>query len=234
MNRKILKTAFRASTPITISYLFVSMAYGMVMENAGFAWYWSLLTSLTVYTGAFQFVLVTFMSSGASLLTVGLTAFFMNSRQTFYGLSFIHDFKRMGWRYPYMVHTMTDETYAVNCALRDNDDMANADDTERQHVMFYVALFSRISWMLGAVAGGMLGQLIPVQPEGIDFCMTALFIVIFMEQWKSYCSHIPAISGLLVAIVFLLLLGADRFMLPALIAVTAILLLARTHIQVKT
>ena len=117
MKKKVIQTAIRQSLPITCSYLFVSMAYGIVMEEAGFAWFWSLFTSLTVYTGAFQFVLVTFLSSGASIVTVALTALFMNSRQVFYGLSFIEDFRNMGKKYPYMIHTMTDETYAVNCAL---------------------------------------------------------------------------------------------------------------------
>lgn len=93
------------------------MAYGIMMEDAGFKWYYSLLVSLTVYTGAFQFVLITFLSSGASIITVALTALLMNSRQSFYSLTFLEDFKKMGKRMLYMIHTMTDETYAVNCTL---------------------------------------------------------------------------------------------------------------------
>lgn len=99
------------------SYLFVAMAYGMMMQEAGFAWYDSLLASLTIYTGAFQFVLITFLSSGASVLTIAVTALLMNSRQAFYSLSFVDEFKKMGRKMPYMIHTMTDETYAVNCTL---------------------------------------------------------------------------------------------------------------------
>ena len=90
------------------SYLFVSMAYGIMMEEAGFAWYVSLAVSLTVYTGAFQFLLITFLSSGASLLTIAVAAFLMNSRQTFYSLTFVDTFRKMGKRMPYMIHTMTD------------------------------------------------------------------------------------------------------------------------------
>lgn len=99
------------------SYLFVAMAYGMMMQEAGFAWYDSLLASITIYTGAFQFVLITFLSSGASVLTIAVTALLMNSRQAFYSLSFVDEFKKMGRKMPYMIHTMTDETYAVNCTL---------------------------------------------------------------------------------------------------------------------
>ena len=114
--KEVLKQAFVKALPITGSYLFVSMAYGLMMPEAGLSWFWSLFTSLTVYTGAFQFVLVTFLSSGASILTIALTALFMNSRQFFYGLTFVEDFKKMGKRYPYMVHTMTDETYKAENA----------------------------------------------------------------------------------------------------------------------
>ena len=113
-----MKHAFIKSIPILCSYVFVSMAYGIMMEEAGFHWYYSLLISLTVYTGAFQFVLITFLSSGASILTIALTALLMNSRQTFYSLTFIDEFKKMGKRLPYMIHTMTDETYAVNLTLQ--------------------------------------------------------------------------------------------------------------------
>lgn len=117
MNKTIIKYAFIKSLTIMCSYLFVSMAYGVMMEEAGFGWLYSLLISMTVYTGAFQFVLITFLSSGASLLTIMLTALLMNSRQIFYSITFLDDFRKMGKRKLYMIHTMTDETYAVNCTL---------------------------------------------------------------------------------------------------------------------
>lgn len=168
------------------SYLFVVMAYGMMMQEAGFAWYDSLLASLTIYTGAFQFVLITFLSSGASVLTIAVTALLMNSRQAFYSLSFVDEFKKMGRKMPYMIHTMTDETYAVNCTLTEQGE-------ERRGIMFFVALFSRCYWMIGAVAGGVLGSLIPFELEGIDFCMTALFVIIFIDQWEKAKDHFPAL-----------------------------------------
>ena len=115
--RELARYSFMKSIPILCSYLFVSMAYGILMEESGFPWYDSLLVSLTVYTGAFQFVLTSLLSAGASVITIGLTACFMNSRQTFYSLTFVDVFNRMGKRKPYMIHTMTDETYAVNCTL---------------------------------------------------------------------------------------------------------------------
>lgn len=222
-----LKQAFVKALPIIGSYLFVSMAYGLMMQAAGFGWGWSLFTSLTVYTGAFQFVLVTFLSSGASLATIGITALFMNSRQFFYGLTFVDDFKQMGKRFPYMVHTMTDETYAVNCTMLPSE----RDEKSRCNIMFFVALFSRLSWMIGAVAGGAIGQLLPVELEGIDFCMTALFVTIFIDQWRHAGNHIPAVLGLAVGVILLFLVGADYFLLPTLVIVSGLLLMFQKNIE---
>ena len=214
----ILKTAFVKSIPIFCSYVFVSMAYGMMMASAGFPWYDSLLVSLTVYTGAFQFVLITFLSSGASLITLALTALLMNSRQSFYSLTFLKEFKQMGRRKLYMIHTMTDETYAVNSTL-------DLPKKEKEDTMFLVALFSRCYWMIGSVLGGILGQIIPFDLTGIDFCMTALFLIIFIDQWEKAEKHTPALTGLGIGILCLLIFGENRFMLPALLMVSALLLL---------
>ncbi len=213
-----LKTAFVKSIPIFCSYVFVSMAYGMMMASAGFPWYDSLLVSLTVYTGAFQFVLITFLSSGASLITIALTALLMNSRQSFYSLTFLKEFKQMGRRKLYMIHTMTDETYAVNCTL-------DLPKKEKEDTMFLVALFSRCYWMVGSVLGGILGQIIPFDLTGIDFCMTALFLIIFIDQWEKAEKHTPALTGLGIGVICLLIFGENRFMLPALLIVSALLLL---------
>ena len=132
-NIKLIKKVFIKSLPIMCSYIFIGTAYGMMMQNAGYKWYYSLLASLTIYTGAFQFVLITLLSSGASLLTIGLTAFLMNSRQSFYALTFIDVFNKMGSKKVYMINTMTDETYAVNCSLNETGE-------EKQKLMFGVAI----------------------------------------------------------------------------------------------
>ena len=215
MQKETIKKAFLKSIPILCSYVFVSMAYGITMEEAGFAWYQSLLISLVVYTGAFQFVLISFLSGGTSIITIAVTAFLMNSRQTFYSLTFVDEFKKMGKRFLYMIHTMTDETYAVN--LR----------KEKEDMMFVIAFLSRCYWMAGTIAGGVLGQLIPIKLEGIDFCMTALFVIIFIDNWEKTKNHAPAILGLIIATLCLIIAGARSFMLPSLILVSGVLLLMR-------
>mgnify|MGYP000094890664 FL=1 len=219
ISKETWKLAFVKSLPIMCSYFFLGAAYGIMMEETGFPWYVALLLSMTVYTGAFQFVLITFLSTGASLLTIAITALLMNSRQSFYSLTFLNDFKRMGKRKLYMIHSLTDETYAVNCTLE-------LPRKEKEDTMFGVALLSHFYWMAATVAGAVLGQLIPFELEGIDFCMTALFVIIFMDQWKKASSHIPALAGLTCGIVCLLIFGQSSFILPALLLVSGILFFA--------
>ena len=129
----------------------------------------------------------------------------------------VDEFKKMGKRMPYMIHTMTDETYAINLTLE-------SEGPEKEDTMFWVAFFSRCYWMIGSVAGGVLGQIIPFDMEGIDFCMTALFLIIFVDQWEKNKNHVPAILGVSVAFICLLIVGAQNFMLPALMIVSGILL----------
>lgn len=219
ISKETWKLAFVKSLPIMCSYFFLGAAYGIMMEETGFLWYVALLLSMTVYTGAFQFVLITFLSTGASLLTIAITALLMNSRQSFYSLTFLNDFKRMGKRKLYMIHSLTDETYAVNCTLE-------LPRKEKEDTMFGVALLSHCYWMAATVAGAVLGQLIPFELEGIDFCMTALFVIIFMDQWKKASSHIPALAGLTCGIVCLMIFGQSSFILPALLLVSGILFFA--------
>lgn len=219
ISKETWKLAFVKSLPIMCSYFFLGAAYGIMMEETGFPWYVALLLSVTVYTGAFQFVLITFLSTGASLLTIAITALLMNSRQSFYSLTFLNDFKRMGKRKLYMIHSLTDETYAVNCTLE-------LPRKEKEDTMFGVALLSHCYWMAATVAGAVLGQLIPFELEGIDFCMTALFVIIFMDQWKKASSHIPALAGLTCGIVCLMIFGQSSFILPALLLVSGILFFA--------
>lgn len=219
ISKETWKLAFVKSLPIMCSYFFLGAAYGIMMEETGFPWYVALLLSMTVYTGAFQFVLITFLSTGASLLTIAITALLMNSRQSFYSLTFLNDFKRMGKRKLYMIHSLTDETYAVNCTLE-------LPRKEKEDTMFGVALLSHCYWMAATVVGAVLGQLIPFELEGIDFCMTALFVIIFMDQWKKASSHIPALAGLTCGIVCLLIFGQSSFILPALLLVSGILFFA--------
>lgn len=218
MNRE-LKYALGKTIPIMFSYLFLSMAFGIMMNQAGFPFYWAYLVSLTVYTGAFQFVIVSFLSAGAGIATIALTALAMNCRHMFYGVTFLKEFKSMGKRYPYMIFSLTDETYALYCSLEYPEEL------DHYQVMVDIAWLSRVYWLIGTLVGALLGQIIPFDFEGVDFCMTALFVTILIDQWKKTEDHAPAVIGGVSAVVFLLIFGASRFMLPSLMVTTALLLI---------
>lgn len=215
---EVLKYSFIKSIPVLCSYIFLGLAYGILMEKAGFGWGWSLLISFVVYTGAFQFVLISLLSAGTSILSIAITALFMNSRQLFYSISFVKDFNSMGKAKPYMIHSLTDETYALNTTLE-------LEGEDRHKVMFALAVMCQCYWCIGAVLGGLIGLLIPFSTEGIDFCMTALFVTILVDQWEKAKSHFPAILGLVVSIICLYVFGADKFMLPSLLIVSTILVI---------
>ena len=174
--KKEVKFAFVKTSPIMVSYFFVSCAYGLVMAQGGFGWVWSMLCSTFIYTGAFQMVLASFFASGAAFVTVILTCVFMSARQIFYGLTYVEDFKKTGKKLPYMIHTLTDETYALLNSITEYPK-----DMKKENIQFYIQLFSQLSWIAGSVSGGLAGNLIPSSVTGIDYALTALFITIVVD-----------------------------------------------------
>lgn len=217
---KEMKFALIKTTPIMVSYFFVSCAYGLVMAQGGFDWLWSALCSVFIYTGAFQMVLASFFATGASIITVLLTCAFMSTRQIFYGLSYIDDFKKTGKKLPYMIHSLTDETYALLNSITEYPQDLNQAKTQ-----FYIQLFSQISWVIGSIVGGVAGNLIPANVAGIDYALTALFITIVVDQWKNTKDHRPAVIGGVCSVIFLLILGTQNFLLPSLLVTSGLLVL---------
>lgn len=222
--RQTIRYAWVQSLPVLFGYVFLGCAFGILMEEAGYHFWWSALVSVVVYAGSMQFVLVPFLSAGTALPTVAAMTLFVNSRHLFYGLSFVEKFKKMGKKGLYMIFSLTDETYSVLCSLK------APEGVDEKKASFLISLLNQCYWVLGSVAGGLIGQLLPVDFTGIDFSMTALFVVILLEQWRTFPSHIPAAAGMLSALLFLLLFGPDRFLLPSLAATVFVLLLCRRQI----
>ena len=198
-----------------------------MLQREGYNVVWAFLISTFVYAGSMQFVLIPFLGTGVGLFTVILMTLSVNSRHIFYGLSFIKKFKCMGKAYPYMIFALTDETYSLLCSTKIPEDL------DEKKVFFGIALSTHIYWILGSVIGSLLGELITFDTTGIEFAMTALFVVIFIDQWIAAKNHIPAATGLLCGIVSLLVFGPSSFILPALIASIVIILAARNLIQTK-
>ncbi len=214
------KFAFRQSLPVLFGYLFLGSAFGIMLYEAGYNWIWAVFISLVVYAGSGQFLLVSLISSAASIPTVAFMTLFLNSRHIFYGLSFIEKFKKGKWRYPFTIFTLTDETYSVNTSFS-----TVPKGVDEVRARFLIGEFDHAYWILGSVVGSLLGQKIPIDFTGIDFSMTALFVVIFinlMTEQKGRMKFV-GIIGIFSAVICLLIFGADKFLLPSLIITVAVL-----------
>lgn len=220
-----IRFAFLQSIPVMLGYLFLGFAFGLMLQNAGYSYLWAFLSSVVIYAGSMQFVLVTLLSGGASLAYAAVMTLFINGRHIFYGLSFVEKFRKMGKAYPYMVFSLTDETYSVLCGLKVPEGMCE------QKVSFWISLFDQFYWVVGSVSGALIGQLVSFDATGVDFSMTALFVVIVLNQWMERKEHRPALIGLGVGLGTLLLLGAERFLLPALMVSMMILLAIRPMME---
>ncbi len=219
-----IRFAFQQTIPVMLGYIFLGMAFGLMLHNAGYHFLWAFAISLCVYAGSLQFLLVTLLSGGAGLLYSAMMTFFINGRHIFYGLSLVEKYRKMGKRYPYMIFSLTDETYSILCRTK-----VPADLNENQ-VMFTISLLNHCYWVLGSLAGGLAGQFVTFDTRGIDFSMTALFVAIMVEQWQEKKNRIPAMTGLVLSFIFLILLGSERFILPSLTVSVFILLCARSYL----
>lgn len=220
-----LRYSFIKTLPVMCGYLFTGLAFGLLLQNAGYSFIWAFLISLVVYAGSMQFVLVTLLTGGVSLPTVAIMTLLINSRHAFYGLSFIEKFKKMGKLYPYMVFSLTDETYSLLCST------IPPKRYKENWAYFFMAFLDHCYWIIGSVAGGIIGKLIPFDMTGIDFAMTALFTVIFVEQWIDAKSHIPAVTGVVSGFIFLIILGPSKFILPSLVVTVLILNVLRNTLD---
>ena len=224
---KELRFALKKTVPVLFAYLFIGISFGMMMYTAGYSWIWSFLSALFVYAGSLQIVMVSLLKAGAGLMTCALTAFFINARHLFYGIAFIERFRAMGWRSPYMVFSLTDETYSI---------LVSADYGEglnRDRAAFFIALTNHIYWIIGCLTGSLAGRILPWDMEGIEFSAAAFFIVVVIEQWEKSASKLPACIGLIVGTLFFLILGPDRFLIPSLASSILILMLLGDRIRIK-
>lgn len=222
--KETVRFAFLKTIPVLLGYLFLGLAFGLLLQEAGYSFWWALLASTIVYAGSIQFVLVSFLAGGTSLPAVAVMTLLINSRHAFYGLSFVEKFRKMK-TYPYMVFSLTDETYSLLCSLKTPEGM------DEKKVMFLISLFDQIYWIAGSVAGAALGQILPFDMTGIDFAMTALFVTIFVDQWREAKSHLPAVIGLISAVICLLIFGGNNFILPSLIITVGALMGLRVKLE---
>ena len=219
--KRTIRKAFTKSLPVMAGYMVLGIGFGILLKDAGYGIFWAFIMSLTIYAGSMQYVAVPFLASGASLITVALTTLMVNARHLFYGLTMIDKYKTAGKKKPYLIFSLTDETYSLLCT----DEIP--DKVDRHWYRFFVSLFNQSYWILGSVLGSLLKELLAFDTAGIDFSMTALFVTVFVEQWLSTKNHWPAVIGLVSAAACLAIFGPDSFLLPTMIAITISLLLLR-------
>lgn len=210
-----------------MGYIVLGIAFGLVMNQFGFNLLWAVFMSVFIYAGSLQFVLAGLLAQGSPLVTIAITTLAVNSRHIFYGLSFIETFKRMGHRRPYLMFSLTDETYALFCSL--------PPDQKDPYTMGMIAVMNQLYWITGTLIGSVLGEVIPFELQGVDFAMTALFTVIVVDQLRFSSNKSPAVIGAMSSVIFLLLLGPDKFLLPALsVSVVALSLIPSRFLNRST
>ena len=224
--RKEMAYALRRTVPVACGYIFLGMAFGVLLSEAGYGPVWALCSSLFVYAGSMQYVAVDLLSSGAAVLSAALMTLVINARHLFYGLSMLEKYRDVkGIKKLYLIFSLTDETYSLVCTARPPEDV---DPTA---FYFWTSLLNQCYWVAGSVLGGLLGQVLPFDTTGVDFAMTALFVVIFTDQWLTRKNHLPALVGVGVSVVCLLLFGPDRFIIPAMVGIALLLMLLRRQLE---
>lgn len=222
-----IRYAFKRSLPVMAGYLVLGMGFGILLEAKGYSVVWAFVMSVFIYAGSMQYVAVDLLAGGASLISAALMTLMVNARHLFYGISMIDRYKDMGAKKPYLVFALTDETYSLVCS----GDVPEGVDQKKY--FFWVSLMNQSYWVIGSTAGALIGSLLVFNTAGIDFSMTALFIVVFVEQWKSAENHLSAVIGVTVSVICLLIFGPDSFLIPSMIAIAAVLTAARKILDKK-
>lgn len=224
---KSLKTAFPHTVPILAGFLFLGMTYGIYMNVSGFNFVYPMLMSMTIFAGSVEFVTVNLLLGSFDPVQAFVMALMLNARHIFYGISMLDKFKGTGLKKIYLIFGMCDETFSVNYTA----DVPK--DVDRGWFMFFVTLLNQIYWVAGATLGGIFGSFITFDTKGLEFVMTAMFVVIFLEQWLKDKNHFPALIGLGLSVLSLAVFGSSNFMLPAMFAILAALTILRKPFEKK-
>ena len=219
---QLLKRALKDTIPVLTGYLVLGFGFGIIMKSNGFGIALTAAMSLLIYAGSMQYAAIGLMTGGASLLTVGLTTLMVNARHLFYGISMLEKYRDVGKRKPYLIFGLTDETYSLVCT-----DPAGIEAEQRKDYYLLVTLLDHLYWAGGSVLGAVAGTVLQFNSEGIDFALTALFLVVFLEQWLTAEKHAPALIGVGASVVSLLIFGSDSFLIPAMVGIGVMLGLYR-------
>ena len=213
---RTLKKAAADAIPVITGYLVLGVAFGVLLRDAGYGTAWALVMSCLIYAGSLQFVLIPLMTGGVSVISAALISFLVNARHLFYGISMLLRYRDMGRAKPYLIFALTDETYALVCG-------GAPEGTDEMLYFLLVSLIDQSAWVAGSLLGCALGAVLPFDTTGIDFAMTALFIVIFTEQVLTASDRFPAAAGICLSLVCLLVFGPDAFLIPSMVLISGAL-----------
>ena len=227
MKIRALKAAFPQTIPIFTGFWFLGMAYGIYMNASRFSFIYPLCMSLLIYGGSLEFVAVEMLLSPFASLQTFIMALLIQARHLFYGLSMLDKFKGLGWKKYYLIFGMCDETFSINCSAKIPDDI------DRGWFYFWITLLNQFYWSAAATTGGIIGSLLKINTSGISFVMTAMFVVIFLEQWLKEKEHTSSLVGLTISVLCLIIFGPDSFMVPTMVLVVGLLTLLRKPLTQK-
>lgn len=211
-----LRYVFPKTVPVMVGYIFLGTAYGILMSVNGFGIGWALAISIIVYARSLQYVGINLLLAAVSPLAAFLMALMVNARHLFYGISMLGKYQNMGKAKPYLIFGLTDETFSVVC----NEKIPEGIREERAY--FLLTFLDQCYWVLGTLIGAAAGSVITFNTAGLDFALTALFVVIFTEQWMSQKKHGPALAGVACSVLCLWIFGPDAFIIPAMIAILGV------------
>ncbi|WP_072526173.1 azaleucine resistance protein AzlC [Clostridium sp. Marseille-P3244] len=230
-NQSSILRAFRAAFPHTIpifaGFWFLGLTYGIYMNVSGFSFLYPMLMSLTIFAGSVEFVTVNMLLGAFSPLQAFTMALMINARHLFYGISMLEKYRGYGWRSFYLIFGMCDESFSINYTA------SIPPGVDRGWFMFFVTLLNHFYWFSGSTLGGIFGSLIHFDTEGLDFVMTAMFVVIFMEQWLKEKDHTSSLLGLGLSVICLVAFGADNFIIPSMLAILGVLTIIRRPLETK-
>lgn len=225
--KQAMKVAFPHTLPILTGFMFLGFAFGVLMQVKGLGIGWAMLMSVITFAGSMQFVAVSLLSAAFDPVYALLLTLMVNARHIFYGISMLERFRNTGRKKWFLIFSLCDETFSVLCSTKAPEGI------DRSWFMFFIALFDYLYWSVGTLLGGVIGGMITFDSEGLDFVLTALFVVIFLNQWNSIPHHKVPIIALLCSIVSLCMFGLDIFLLPAMAAIIVCLSLLRNSTGVK-
>ena len=213
MKKHAVRTAFWDTLPVMAGYVFLGFGFGILLYQSGYGVLWAIGMSLFIYAGSMQYLTVSLLTGGAGLLTAALTTVVVNARHLFYGISMVDAYKGAERRKPYMIFALTDETYSLVSQNQVPEGIS------RHSYCFLVSLFDHIYWVVGSALGSLTGTLLPINYEGLEFALTALFVTIFVEQWLSTKDHRPALIGVSATVLCLMIFGQDVFLIPSMVII---------------